>query len=91
MVNDLDIILKNFDNPETIRIFEKRNFELVNLPKMTIGKAIYELGWKVPQDVSPMSGIEFCEVEHLGIVLSGSTTVDFKNGKVHTVIKGDIF
>ena len=44
MVNDLDIILKNFDNPETIRIFEKRNFELVNLPKMTIGKAIYELG-----------------------------------------------
>ena len=58
---------------------------------MTIGKAIYELGQKVPKDVSPLSGIEFCEVEHLGIVLSGSTTVDFKNGKVHTVIKGDIF
>ena len=45
----------------------------------------------MPKDVSPLSGIEFCEVEHLGIVLSGSTTVDFKNGKVHTVIKGDIF
>ena len=42
MINDLDIILKNFDNPDEIRKFEKGKFELVNLPTMTIGKAIYE-------------------------------------------------
>ena len=27
MVNDLDIILKNFDNPDEIRKFEKGEFE----------------------------------------------------------------
>ena len=91
MINDLDIILKNFDNPDEIRKFEKGKFELVILPKMTIGKAVYEPGWKWSEDVSPLSGTKFCEVEHLGMVLSGSATVDFKDGEIHTVNEGDIF
>ena len=91
MINDLDIILKNFDNPDEIRKFEKGKFELVNLPTMTIGKAVYEPGWKWSKDVSPLSGTKFCEVEHLGMVLSGSATVDFKDGEIHTVNEGDIF
>tara|TARA_Y100001935_G_C16903608_1_gene312923 strand:+ start:48 stop:344 length:297 start_codon:yes stop_codon:yes gene_type:complete len=91
MVNDLDIILKNFDNPDEIRKFEKGKFELVNLPKMTIGKAVYGPGWKWSADVSPLSGTKFCEVEHLGIVLSGVANVDFKDGEVHTVNKRDFF
>jgi len=42
-------------------------------------------------DVSPLSGTEFCEIEHLGIVVSGSATVAFKNGKIHTLKVGDLF
>ena len=41
MVKNLDIILKNFNDPDEIRKFEKGKFELVNLPKMTIGKAVF--------------------------------------------------
>ena len=41
MVNNLDIILKNFKDPDEIRKFEKGKFELVHLPKMTIGKAVF--------------------------------------------------
>ena len=91
MINDLDIILKNFDNPDHTRKFEKGKFELVNLPTMTIGRAVYEPGWKWSDDVSPLSGTEFCEVEHLGMVLSGAATVDFRDGEIHTLNKGDIF
>ena len=64
MINDLDIILKNFDNPDHTRKFEKGKFELVNLPTMTIGRAVYEPGQKWLDDVSQLSGTEFCEVEH---------------------------
>ena len=91
MINDLDIILKNFDNPDKKRKFEKGKFKLVNLPTMTIGRAVYEPGQKCSDDVSLSSGTEFCEVEHLGMVLSGTATVDFKDRKIHTVNKGDIF
>tara|TARA_B100000925_G_scaffold235211_1_gene183865 strand:+ start:375 stop:644 length:270 start_codon:yes stop_codon:yes gene_type:complete len=58
---------------------------------MTIGRAVYEPGWKWSNDVSLLSGTEFCEVEHLGMVLSGTATVDFKDGEIHTLNKGDIF
>ena len=91
MINDLDIILKNFDNPGDIRRFEKVKFELVNLPTMTISKAVYEPGWKWSYDVSSLSGTKFCELEHIGMVLSGSAMIDLKDGKIHTVNKGDIF
>ena len=87
----IDIILKNFNNPDEVRSFEKGKFELVKFSEMTIGKASYEPGWKWSRDVSPLAGTEFCEVEHLGMVLSGSATVAFKNGEIHILKKGDLF
>ena len=87
----IDIILKNFEKPDETRNFTKGKFELVDLGKMTIGKATYEPGWKWSEDVSPLSGTKFCEVEHLGIVISGSATVAFENEKTHILKKGDLF
>ena len=87
----IDIILKNFENPDQIRNFEKGKFEIVELPNMTIGKATYKSGWKWSVDVSPLSGTDFCEVEHLGMVISGNATVDFKDGKIKKKKKGDLF
>ena len=87
----INIILKNFKNPDEIRNFDKGKFELVRLADMTIGKASYKPGWKWSVDVSPLSGTEFCEVEHLGMVISGSATVAFKNGKIYTLKEGDLF
>ena len=87
----VDIILKNFNNPDEIRNFDKGKFELVKLKDMTIGRASYEPGWKWSINVSPLSGTEFCEVEHLGMVISGSATVAFKNGEIHILKKGDLF
>ncbi len=65
--------------------------ETVNVLGQRVMKLTVQPGWKWSEDVSPLSGTKFCEVEHLGMVLSGSATVDFKDGKVHTINKGDIF
>ena len=86
-----DIILKNFDKPDEIRKFDKGRFEIVKVENMTIGRATYAPGWKWSIDVSPLVDTEFCEVEHLGMVIAGSATVAFKDGKVYTLKKGDIF
>ena len=88
---NLDIILKNFNDPDQVRNFEKGKFEIISIGGMTIGKATYRPGWKWSEHVSPLSGTEFCEVEHLGMVLSGSATAAFKNGDIHTMKKGDLF
>jgi len=87
----LDVIIKRFDNPDEIRKFDKGSFEIVTLSDMTIGRATYAPGWKWSVDVSPLVDTEFCEVEHLGMVLSGSAIVAFKDGKIHTLEKRGYF
>ena len=87
----VDIILKQFESPDEVREFDKGKFELIDMGKMTIGKATYSPGWKWSIDVSPLSDTEFCEVEHLGMVISGSATVSFENGETYILKKGDIF
>ena len=83
--------MKRFDSPDQVLEFDKGKFEIIDMEKMTIGKATYAPGWKWSIDVSPLSGTQFCEVEHLGMVLSGSATVAFENGEIYTLKKGDIF
>ena len=87
----IDIIMKRFESPDHVREFDKGKFEIIDMGKMTIGKATYAPGWKWSIDVSPLSGTEFCEVEHLGMVISGSATVAFKNGVIHILKEGDLF
>ena len=75
----MDIILKQFENPDEVRTFEKGKFEVVKIGGMTIGRATYQPGWKWSDDVSPLSGTDFCEVEHLGMVISGQATCAFND------------
>ena len=86
-----DIIVKRFESPDEVRVFEKGKFEVVHFESMTIGRATYYPGWKWSEDVSPISGSDFCEVEHLGMVVSGVATCAFKDGEVHELRAGDLF
>jgi hypothetical protein len=86
-----DLIIKRFRDPDEVREFENGRFELLMLPGMTIGRATYRPGWKWSEDVSPLAETSFCDVEHLGMVLSGSATVVFSDDDITTLIEGDVF
>jgi quercetin dioxygenase-like cupin family protein len=58
---------------------------------MTIGRATYQPGWKWSTDVGPSVGANRCNVEHLGMVVSGRATVSFDDGKVWELTPGSIF
>jgi len=87
----LEVILKRFENPDEVRAFEKGKFEIVKIGGMTIGRATYQPGWKWSEHVGPMAGTPFCEVEHVGMVLSGTATAAMKGGKVYELKAGTIF
>ncbi len=59
-------------------IFEKGKFEIVHMGKMTIGRATYEPGWKWSVHVGAATGAKFCQVEHVGMVLSSRSMVKLK-------------
>jgi hypothetical protein len=68
----VDVILKRFENPDEVREMPKGRFEVVHLGGMTIGRATYQPGWRWSEHVGPSVGALRCDVEHVGLVLSGS-------------------
>ena len=73
----MDLMLKRFEQPDEVRIFEKGKFEIVRMGGMTIGRATYELGWRWSL--------------HVGIVVSGRATAAMDNGTIIELRPGDVF
>ena len=87
----LDVILKRFEHPDELRTFEKGKFEIIQIGGMTLGRATYEPGWKWSVHVGPALGAKSCQVEHIGIVVSGRATAAMDDGRVIEMRPGDIF
>ncbi len=83
--------LKRFDTPDEVRVFEKGRLAIVRVGGLTIGRAEYEPGWRWSQHVGPSVGAERCTVEHVGMVLSGTATVAFADGRVIELTAGTLF
>ena len=87
----MDVILKRFERPDEIRNFEKGRFELVHIGGLTIGRASYEPGWKWSVHVGQSLGKKMCDVEHVGMVISGCAAAAMEDGRVIEMRAGDIF
>lgn len=85
------IVLKRFEQPDEVRHFDKGKFEIVHLGSMTLGRASYEPGWKWTTHVAPVAGTRSCEVEHVGLVLSGRAKVLMDDGREFEIGAGDLF
>jgi quercetin dioxygenase-like cupin family protein len=86
-----DVVLKRFEQPDEIREFELGRFELVHLGGITIGRATYQPGWKWSVHVGAALGQTSCQVEHVGMVVSGSATAAMDDGEVIEMRAGDVF
>ena len=87
----LETVLKRFDSPDEVRKFEKGKFEVVHIGGMTIGRATYEPGWKWSVHVGPTVGTKSCQVEHVGMVVSGTAVAAMDDGKIIEMHAGDLF
>jgi len=82
----LDVVLKRFDQPDEVREFEKGRFEIVHFGGMTIGRATYQ-----PEHVGKPIGQRLCQVEHVGMVVSGCATAAIGGGAVTEMRAGCLF
>jgi hypothetical protein len=84
-------ILRRFDAPDEVRTFEKGRYEIVHLKRMSLGRAIYEPGWRWSQHIGAKIGQQFCSTEHVGYVLAGAATAAFADGRIVEMHAGDAF
>ena len=85
------IVIKRFENSDETRKFDKGFFELVKIGGMALGRASYEPGWKWSEHVAPIVGTASCQVEHVGIVMSGRVMVAMDDGSQIELGPGDVF
>jgi hypothetical protein len=55
---------RNLDTPDEMRSFEHGDLSLVNLAGATIGRAVFNPGWKWSNDVKPMASTDSCQAPH---------------------------
>ena len=84
-------LIKRFEHPDEVRTFEKGRFEIARLGGMTIGRATYQPGWKWSVHVRPAGGSGSCQVEHVGLVLSGHAKAAMDDGTEYDLTPGDAF
>src|SRR5919199_3325782 len=85
------VVLKRFEQPDEVREMEKGRFEIVRLGGATIRRATYQPGWRWSTHVGPSVGASRCDVEHVGLVLSGAATAAFEDGRVIELNAGELF
>lgn len=86
---DLQLIALG-DAAET-REFVKGRFEVYRVGPMSLGRASYEPGWRWSEHVGSATGEAWCEVEHVGLVLSGRAMAAMRNGVERVMEPGQLF
>ena len=87
----VNVILRRFESPDETRMFARGKFEVIHIGGMTIGRATYEPGWRWSEHVGRELGSSLCQVEHVGLVVSGRATAAMHDGTVFEMKPGDLF
>jgi len=86
-----DAVVTRFEKADEVRTFQKGKFELVRIGGMTVGRATYEPGWKWSEHIGKALGKNSCDVEHVGLVVSGRAAVAMDDGRAFEIGPGDLF
>ena len=82
---------QNIDSPHERRPFQDHgHMDVVTLGGFTLGRGVFEPGWRWSNDVKPIAGTESCQVHHTGLCLSGRMTVQPDDGEEITIGPGDV-
>lgn len=75
-----DSAIKSFRSPDEVVKLPKLTAEIVELGELTVSRTVSEPGWRWSEHVRPSVGGEWCQVRHVGVVLSGRLGILFPDG-----------
>lgn len=90
---DTKMVRKALDTPEETRPFldGKGKAQIVRVGDVTLGRGIFEPGWRWSKHVKPIAKTDSCQASHTGIVLEGRMRVRKNDGTEAEVGPGDAF
>jgi hypothetical protein len=82
--------LKAFGKPDEVREFPKGRLELIKIGGATVGRAIFEPGWRWATSVQPLVNTKSCEAPHFQYHVSGVLKVRMDDGTEFECRQGDV-
>lgn len=82
--------VKGFNKPDEVRTFDKGKVELVNVGGATVGRAVFQPGWKWSESVKPLAKTKSCEAPHLQYHVSGTLHIKMDDGTEMDCRPGDV-
>lgn len=83
-------LTKNFDCPDETKTPPKAKIDIVKLDGYTFSKQTYQPGWRWSQHVKPIVKTDWCEMTHIGVMVSGHLHVIFSDGTEKDIKSGDV-
>lgn len=81
---------KGFGKPDEVRTFDKGRVELVKIGGVTIGRGIFEPGWKWSTSVKQIAKTKNCEAPHFQYQISGIMMIKMDDGTTRECKPGDV-
>jgi len=83
--------IKSFRAPDQVVQRPKLKAELVELGELTVSRIVSEPGWRWSEHVRPQVGGDWCQVRHVGVIISGRLGVSFPDGTEVVYGPDDVF
>ncbi len=82
---------KSHESPDEVRTPDKTRIEVNRLDGFTLGRLIFEPGWRWSECVKPVAGTDSCQVSHVGYAVAGSITIKLDDGSEQIIRAGDSY
>ncbi len=82
--------VKAFASPDAVREFPKGRLDLLTIGGATIGRGVFEPGWRWSTSVQPLVNTKSCEAPHFQYHLSGVLRIRMDDGSEFDCKPGDV-
>jgi hypothetical protein len=82
--------LQSFGKPIEVRNFPKGRLELVKIGNATVGRGVFEPGWRWSTSVKPLAKTESCQAPHFQYHVSGVLKIRMDDGTEFEARPGDV-
>ena len=81
---------KAFAKADEVRDFPNGHAEILNTEQGTIGRLVFEPGWRWSKDVKPIAGTDLCEAPHFQYHVEGTLRIRMADGAEFDATPGQL-
>ena len=81
---------KTFANPDEVREFPKGKAEILNIGGGSVGRLVFQPGWRWSQHVKSIANTHSCEAPHFQFHVAGKLGIKMDDGTELVAVPGDV-